>query len=232
MGVGSGNGGRRGQMQRKRTWQTLKCTAASLVMVGLSGCPEPHSKSPNILSTKALPVSQTESDAATEDRTEPQPVNFEVCGELPSWQRPEPEIQTAELSKHPRYSNGLEEAPLKDLSERFWRESVITFTTYGLSARLEPIYLTGVWTAIDTMAACYEGDRPNNINQGQLAEVWLIGYQVTRLQWSGEHYQIMVEPTPQGLKFIQFQRFETNTTLPIVVQEANGAEVETTSGDW
>ncbi|MBE7381698.1 MAG: hypothetical protein F6J95_009850 [Leptolyngbya sp. SIO1E4] len=220
-------------MKRKQTWQTLKLATVGLVMLGLSGCPEPSSPtlSHPVSATEAIPVAQAATSPAVGGDAGPQSVNFEVCGYLPDWERPDLETQTAELNNNPRYAGELDEDPLKSLSEKFWNEFIFTFTTYGLSARVEPTYLSGVWTAIDGMEACHGGDRPEAINQGQWAEMWLIGHQVLSIEWSGDHYQITVESTPRGLQFVQFERFETNGTLPIVVVEINGTEVAAISGD-
>jgi hypothetical protein len=182
--------------------------------------------------SKVIPVVQSESSAIALAEIPPQAVEFEVCSSLPDWQRPELAGQLAELNNNPRYGEALQEAPLQELFDKFWHESVITFTTYGLSARTEPIYLSGVWTAIAAMDACYEGERPEAINQGQLAEMWLFGHQITDMVWTGTEYQVTVESSAQGLQFVQFERFESAETLPLVVIEANGDKLTVASGDW
>lgn len=212
----------------------MKLGVMGIAILGLSGCPEaPPAILSNQASSSTIPVSQTAIAPMPGAETETQVVSFDVCSDLPDWERPDPDIQRTTLTSNPRYSNGLlDEEPLHSLSEKFWNESIITFTTYGLSARTEPIYLSGIWTAVEALDPCYEGDRPEAINQGQLAEVWLIGHRVVTIEWSGDQYQIVVEPTQQGLQSIQFQRLEANETLPIVVIETNGAEVAFASGDW
>ncbi|NER81652.1 MAG: hypothetical protein F6K42_19230 [Leptolyngbya sp. SIO1D8] len=221
-------------MKPKKTWQILKLGALSLATFVLTGCPETQTSIlPETDSTPAIPVAQAAiAPTSTINGLEPQAVSFEVCGNLPDWQRPDLETQTAELNQNPRYIDALSEEPLSSLFEKFWNESIITFTTYGLSARVEPIYLSGVWTGIEAMETCYEGDRPDAINQGQLAEIWLIGHRIINIDWSGDQYQILVEPTSQGLQFVQFDRVENNTALPILVLETDGAEMAVTSGDW
>lgn len=157
---------------------------------------------------------------------------YDVCGELPDWERLSLEEQTAALMDNPRYGEAIAIDPLKSLFEKFWHESLITFTTYGLSARTEPINLSGVWTGVEAMSACYEGDRPANINAGTLGEMWLIGYQIVDFSWTGEAYRVTVEPTETGLRFVQFERLDRGASLPMLVQEAGGDELTVASGDW
>jgi hypothetical protein len=220
-------------MRKTPIWPILKLGAWGLGVLALGGCPD---SSQTLLSqasdANVIPVVQSKSTAIALAEMPPQSVEFEVCSHLPEWQRPDLEGQLAELANNPRYGEALNEEPLKELFDKFWQESVITFTTYGLSARTEPIYLSGVWTAIAEMDACYQGDRPEAINQGQLAEMWLIGHQVTDMVWTGTEYQVMVESSSQGLQFVQFERFESADTLPVVVIEANGEEITVASGDW
>jgi hypothetical protein len=159
-------------------------------------------------------------------------VTYEICGDIPSWQRPEATSYRAALEANPRYGEGLQEEPLKSLYDKFWTQTIFAFTTYGLSARMEPVLLSGIANSIEEMESCYEGDLPESINSGSIAEVWLLGYQVTGIQWTGQTYQITVEQTPQGLQFVQFERQETDTFLPIVVVQADGQEVAVASGDW
>ncbi|MEM1279313.1 MAG: hypothetical protein AAF827_18445 [Cyanobacteria bacterium P01_D01_bin.6] len=205
----------------------------TLVSLSLGGCPQPQSFTESPRDHKAtISVRQPASTAAVIPTSTPQAITYSVCGEIPDWERLSLEAQTAALMDNPRYGDALTTDPLQSLFEKFWHESLITFTTYGLSARTEPIYLSGVWTGIEEMSACYEGDRPTAINAGEVAEIWLIGYQVVDFTWSGETYQLTVEPTSTGLRFLQFERVEGNGTLPIVVLESTGHELTVASGDW
>jgi len=219
-------------MQRRKYWQELRLGVLGWGLVGLSGCLQTAPSEPPVATPQTIPIAQTEPAPTALANPEPRSVSFHVCGNITDWERPDWEEQTAELASNPRYADGLETEPLKSLFDKFWTESVITFTTYGLSARVEPIYLSGVWTVIDAMDACYSGDRPDAIVQGEMAEMWLIGHRVVDMTWSGDQYQVTVEPTVQGLQFVQFERLETSNTLPIVVLAVDGTEVTVASGDW
>jgi len=220
-------------MQRMNAWSTVGRILVMLGAVGLSGCPQvPPLAATQSAPEAAIPVKQNAAtDTAIADYP-PAVVSYEVCGEIADWERLSLAEQTSALMENPRYGAELETEPLQELFEKFWNESLITFTTYGLSARTEPVELSGVWTGIDAMSACYEGDRPTAINAGELAEMWLIGYQVVDFVWTGDRYQITVEPTTTGLRFIQFERLEAEAALPLVVLETNGAELTVASGDW
>jgi len=220
-------------MQSKISWSTVGLSLGVLSTVGLSGCPQvPPLAATQFASDDVIPIKQiAATDTAIADYP-PVAVSYEVCGEIADWERLSLAEQTTALMENPRYGADLETAPLQELFDQFWNESLITFTTYGLSARTEPIDLSGVWTGIEAMGACYEGDRPTAINAGELAEMWLIGYQVVDFVWTGDRYQITVEPTTTGLRFIQFERLETEAALPIVVLETSGAALTVASGDW
>ncbi|MGD1941292.1 MAG: hypothetical protein ACFB0G_08255 [Leptolyngbyaceae cyanobacterium] len=220
-------------MWKRIAWQRLSLGALSLGTLGLLGCPAGSqlslSQSPD---PTMMPVVQSEGTETAIAEQPPQPVEFAVCGEIPDWERLSLAEQTAALTQQPRYGEAITSEPLKSLFDKFWQQSVISFTTYGLSARTEPIYLSGVWTGIDAMENCYEGDRPEAINQGELAELWLIGHQVVDITWADEAYQVTVDTTTTGLQFVQFDRLETGETLPLVVIESDGGQVAVASGDW
>ena len=179
-----------------------------------------------------MPVMQSEGTETAIAEQPPQSIDFVVCGAIPDWERLSLAEQTAALTEQPRYGEAITAEPLKSLFEKFWQQSVISFTTYGLSARTEPVYLSGVWTGIDAMSGCYEGDRPEAINQGELAELWLIGHQVVDITWANDAYQVTVDTTTTGLQFVQFDRLETSEILPLVVIESDGDQVAVASGDW
>lgn len=220
-------------MQTWFSWSKLGIIGLAISSLGLGGCPQSHSLANSSTAQEGVipTVQPTSTETAIAD-SPPRTVPYEVCGAIPDWERLSLEEQTAALQENPRYGEELATEPLQGLFEKFWNESLITFTTYGLSARTEPVYLSGVWTGIEAMSACYEGDRPAAINAGDLAEMWLIGYQVVDFVWTGETYQVTVEPTPAGLRFIQFERAEGDATLPLVVLETDGNELTVASGDW
>jgi hypothetical protein len=222
------------QMKKRFPWQAVGVSTLIFSILGLYACPgvQPMSGAAPTSSEATIPVAQNPSTDTAIVEFSAQTVAFEICGDSPDWQRLELSEQTDALMANPRYGEALTEEPLKGLFEKFWNESVITFTTYGLSARTEPIYLSGVWTGIEAMEACYEGDRPEAINQGELAEIWLIGHRILDITWTGSTYQISVESSATGLQFVQFKRIEEKATLPIVVIENGGNEVTVASGDW
>ncbi|RZM74433.1 hypothetical protein [Leptolyngbya iicbica] len=220
-------------MQTGFSLSTIGFAGLLVGSLGLAGCPSLHrlAESPSS-SAQALPVVQSGPTQVAIATAPPTAIAYDICGEIDDWQRPSLEEQTTALQENPRYGEALATEPLQSLFEKFWHESLITFTTYGLSARTEPIYLSGVWTGIDEMSACYEGDRPTAINAGERAEMWLIGYQVVDFTWTGDQYQMTVEPTTTGLRFLQFERVESAATLPLVVLENTGATLTVATGDW
>jgi hypothetical protein len=164
--------------------------------------------------------------------SEPQVLPYEICSEVSGWQRPTPTQQQQVLASNPRYQGGLDTPPLQGMADRFWEESVIAFTTYGLSARTEPVNLSGLWTIADDMWTCYEGDRPEAINQGEWAELWVIGHRVVSLAWADGQYLLTVVPTGSGVQFVQFPRQEQGESLPLMVTTAEGHTLSAVSGDW
>lgn len=201
--------------------------------LGLVGCPQGDVQA--IAETKQVqPTAAVQTAAASKPLPVPEQrvVPYEICRELSDWERPSLDTQQQALAANPRYSEGLDQEPLRSLSEKFWTQPIIAFTTYGLSARMEPINLSGVWTIADETWTCYEGDRPDVINQGEMAELWVIGHRVASLEWSEGQYLLTVVPTGPGIQFIQFERQEHDPTLPLAVITADGETVSAVSGDW
>jgi hypothetical protein len=132
----------------------------------------------------------------------------------------------------PRYGAALAEEPLAEVVKAWWSHQVFSFTTYGLSARTDPLYLSGIWTAMDDTWNCYNGEQPERINNGDLAEVWLIHHQLLGLQWQDNQYVMLVEPTPSGLQLLQFPRREQNQSLPLTLVTAAGEVLAVMAGDW
>lgn len=159
---------------------------------------------------------------------------FEVCSESPAWVRPDESEQMAYLEEMPRYGTALEQAPLRAVFENFWTESVFSFTSYGLSARQEPIYFSGLWTLLESdpiLDNCYNSDRIAQINDGQLAEIWVIGHRVRSVQWTGDRYVILVEPTATGVQFVQFPRQDHKPQLPVQVITEEDVELNVVSAE-
>lgn len=159
--------------------------------------------------------------------------DFLVCSETNNWQRPSPEQQQKQLAEDDRYDGLLQDKDFQQLANQFWQHNVLSFTTYGLSARMEPINLSGLWSVSDEIwANCYSHDEGSAINEGTLAEAWLMHHKVVDLQWQDDHYVMVVEPSNQGMQVVQFARRETEANLPLTVITPQGVEVDIHNADW
>lgn len=161
-----------------------------------------------------------------------QEARVNLCVDLPDWQRPSEQTQRKQLEQMERYDGFLQEETLESLVKDWWTYEAFSFTTYGLSARTDPHYLSGIWTALEHIWGCYEGEEPEQINNGDLAELWLINHQLVDLQWQNNQYVVTVEPSTRGLQMLMFERRENYETLPVVIVTADGQEVASMSGDW
>ncbi|MEM6451394.1 MAG: hypothetical protein AAF703_13895 [Cyanobacteria bacterium P01_D01_bin.105] len=159
-------------------------------------------------------------------------LDYEVCAAVESWQRPTEAVQAKRLGADARYREALQTGSLKVAATRFWDHSVVSFTTYGLSARMEPENLSGVWTAIDEMTNCYSLENTVAINEGNRAETWLLNQRISSLEWQGDRYVMTVEPALSGLQVIQFDRTEKLASLPLEVVSLGGDSISVISGDW
>lgn len=180
-----------------------------------------------IPSTPTSSVAQAQSD-------DPQGIALPVtvCLDIPNWQRPSSHTQTKHLQAMPSYGNALEEEPLATMVKDWWSHDIFSFTTYGLSARMDPLYLSGVWTALESTWACYDGSQPEQINNGELAEVWLLHHRLLGVTWDDTQYVITVEPAESGLQLVQFPRQERDQSLPITLMTVAGEVLAVMSGDW
>lgn len=171
---------------------------------------------------QATPSSSTEESA-----------EFLVCSEAADWQRPSQDQQQKQLAADERYGALLQDKDFQQVAEQFWQHDVLSFTTYGLSARMEPINLSGLWTVSDDVwTRCYSHDEGSAINEGSLAEAWLMHYHVVDLQWQDDHYVMVVEPDSQGMQVVQFTRHEAEAELPLMVVTTQGTVVEHHNADW
>lgn len=159
-------------------------------------------------------------------------LSVEVCLDLPDWQRPTSHAQQKHLQTMPQYGVALQSEPLLSVAKDWWSHEIFSFTTYGLSARTDPLYLSGLWTVVDQTWACYEGNQPEAINQGQMAEVWLMHHRLLGVQWQQDHYVMTVEPAASGLQLVQFPRQEQSASLPITLMTLAGDTLAVMSGDW
>ncbi|MFQ4135240.1 hypothetical protein PGN35_002875 [Nodosilinea sp. PGN35] len=155
-----------------------------------------------------------------------------VCAHLPDWQRPSEVAQMKQLEAMPHYGEALHSDPLAALAKTWWSHEIFVFTTYGLSARTDPLYLSGVWTAMDDTWDCYSGDQPEQINQSELAEMWLLHHRLVGLEWQDDQYLVTVEPVGSGLQLVQFPRQERGQSLPLNIVTTTGQALAVMSGDW
>lgn len=173
-------------------------------------------------------------DLAAPKQLDQQPgaIAVNVCLSLPDWQRPSEATQLKQLETMPNYGPALETDPLADIAKAWWEHTIFSFTTYGLSARTDPLYLSGVWTALDDIWNCYNGDQPEQINRGELAEMWLLHHRLVGLEWRDGQYLATVEPLSSGLQLIQFPRQESGQGLPLSIVTTTGQAIAVMSGDW
>lgn len=210
-------------MSKFAKWKQL-----GLVILGayvVSGCPS--SAVSNVLGEGSLSQEAIAQEAPADDT-----VSFDVCAAVETWQRPSDTEQSKQLSADPRYSQALQEGPLKAASTQFWSHEAVSFTTYGLSARMEPEMLSGLWTVSNELGGCYGAENTVAINEGDRAETWLLNQSITNLQWEDGRYVMTVEPAATGMQVIQFDRVEDLASLPLDIVTASGESVAVVSGDW
>lgn len=156
-----------------------------------------------------------------------------VCSEAADWQRPTTEQQQKQLTTDARYGELVNDKEFQAFAQNFWHHDALSFTTYGLSARMEPVNLSGLWSvADDVWHRCYSENEGNAINAGDLAETWLMNYQVVDLQWQDDHYAMVVEPKARGMQVVQFARQENAADLPLTITTRQGDVVEHYGADW
>lgn len=235
-------------------WEKMKrYRHIGIVLLGaylVSGCPSPSASS--LLASSGATANSTQAAvaantlvpmaAATADQRQAAnavAVNFDLCADVEAWQRPSEADQSRQLASNPRYAEAADSDPLKRASREFSDHAVISFTTYGLSARMEPITLSGVWTVADDLWGCYSPETTAAINQGFKAEAWLLNQRICDLKWQGDRYVMTVEPADTGLQVVMFDRVDGGSAatdqpspLPLDVITVAGDPVTVTSGDW
>jgi len=199
-----------------------KLVGCSLAMLASSGLG---------LALESQSATRAQVSGAIAIAVQPADISFEVCGEAQNWIRPTQADQLKKLQSLPRYAGNPASRPLQSLTQRFWRQDVFSFTQYGLSLRLEPIYLSGLWTVQDTLWKCYNSTSVTQINAGKTAEVWVLSHRVTRIQWTGEQYIMTVQPAQTGVQFIQFPRREARSSLPLKVITEKGTKLTVVAGN-
>ncbi|MBX2863730.1 MAG: hypothetical protein KTR27_09245 [Leptolyngbyaceae cyanobacterium MAG.088] len=159
--------------------------------------------------------------------------DFLVCGEATDWQRPSRDQQQKQLASDERYAPLVQDKDFQQFADQFWQHDVLSFTTYGLSARMEPINLSGLQSVADNIwTNCYSHEEGNDINAGNLAEAWLMHHQVVDLQWQDDRYVMVVEPSNQGMQVVQFARHDSEVLLPLTVVTPDGNVVAHYAADW
>ena len=173
-------------------------------------------------------LAQLDSDSAESTSL----TGVELCVDLPNWHRPSEQTQRKRLTETGRYDELWQDETLMSLAKDWWTHDFFSFTTYGLSARTDPHYLSGVWTALDHLWDCYDGEQPQRINNGELAELWLINHRFVDIEWRENQYIVTVEPGSSGLQLLYFRRQENHDALPVVITTPNGETLNIMSGDW
>ncbi len=158
-------------------------------------------------------------------------IAFEVCSASPAWVRPESKVQKQHIQSTGRYSDAKTNREIQNLTQQFWSRNVILFGSYGLSARVDPIYLSGLWTIPNTLDSisnkCYDSrQRIVDLNSGKIAEVWLLLHKVKSVKWLDNRYVMVVQPTNQGAQFIQFRRVEQQPIPLLQIITEDGKELE------
>ena len=156
---------------------------------------------------------------------------FEVCSTSPAWVRPAIEAQTQQIQSTGRYPDAKTDREIQKIIKQFWTRNVILFANYGISARVDPIYLSGLWTIPNTIDRisnkCYDSkQRIADLNSGKTAEVWLLLHKVRSVRWLDNRYVMVVQPARQGVQFIQFVRVEQQPTPSLQVISEDGRELE------
>ena len=153
-------------------------------------------------------------------------ITFRTCNPSPTWVRPSLNEQQQQLESLPRYGSQLNSEPLKSEFADFWNHEIFSFTSYGLSARIEPINFSGLGRIAEPLLDCYDSTVAEQVNSGEMGEVWLLSHKVTNLQWSEGEYVMVVESQEEGMEIIYFPRQETETSIPLRVVTEDGEEVE------
>ncbi len=235
-------------------WEKMKrYHHIGIVLLGaylVSGCADPSASSllvssgATVHSTQVVVAAHTLAPTAAETADQRQAanalaVNFDLCADVEAWQRPSEAEQSRQIASNPRYVEAADSDPMERASGQFSDQAVISFTTYGLSARMEPITLSGVWTVADDLWGCYSPETTVAINQGSRAEAWLLNQRIRDLKWQGDRYVMTVEPADTGLQVVMFDRVDGGSgatdqpsPLPLDVVTVAGEPVTVTSGDW
>lgn len=204
----------RGKIMKGRSLFSLTIGLTILCAWSLSVFAESRQTTQRLNHSNHLPNTQAQSRRR---------IQFQICSESQSWVRPTEAEHIARLKSLPRYAG-------HEVNSRFWTDNIFLFTSYGLSARHEPIFMSGLWTIEDSAFQCYNPQGiSQKINSGELAEVLLLQHKVKKVEWQDNHYIMVVYPVEKGVQFIQFPRVERQFPLILKVVAENETELATLS---
>ena len=148
-------------------------------------------------------------------------LSFEICSESTTWERPAEQEQSAKWWSSGRYAGGNEKVIKYPWTHNF-------FVVYGsASGEYDITNLSGLWTLPgDVRAKCFEPERHDAIFRLQTAEVWVLLHRVKTIKRVGIYYVIIVEPTEEGVQFVQFARPECHLPLTLYFVTEEGQEIE------
>lgn len=192
-------------MKSKKWWQLIAC---SLIFA------------PIFAHTVYSQLSSSASDAEVSSV-----LTANICTDIANWDKPSLDAQIKTLSENQRYGEEIDQPPLQELFSQLWNHQVFVFTEYGLSARIEPIYLSGVWTVFDRIWNCYSEEQIEALNSSQKAEIWLLGAKFMSLKWENQQYYLTVESREKSFQIIQFERQENESLLPLNVVNTDNKNI-------
>jgi hypothetical protein len=158
-------------------------------------------------------------------------IAFGVCSSFPTWVRPAIDSQHQQIQSTGRYPDAKTNREIQNIIKQFWTQNAISFGSYGISARVDPIYLSGLWTMPNTLDRisnkCYTSKQQiAGLNSGKTAEVWLLLHKVRSVKWLENRYVMVVQPVRQGAQFIQFARVDRQPIPSLQVITEDGKDLE------
>lgn len=222
-------------LANNRSFQIFKWVGLALSLVGVVACSEAidlgqisHSAS-SVVSEASIPPGDATTHLLSQTA---EALVFTLCFESATWRRPSVENQLAQLEAMPRYGSAIYQEPLKSVFDGFVAYEVVSFTSYGLSARLEPLYFSGLGTVEADVLGCYDGNQPEAINNGETLELWVMNHRVEAIGWTGDRYRVTASPTDGGMQVIFVPRREQSLSPLIEVVTPEQVLIPSTSGDW
>ena len=145
---------------------------------------------------------------------------FEVCGESSTWRRPSEEEQRKTWWTFPRYSSAKQ-----DFVKWPWTHNL--FVIYGdADFEFDILNLSGLWTLpAGIRDQCVELKHLDAILKLDKAEVWILLNRVKSIKRLDDDFAVVVEPTSNGVQFIQFPRPRRAPSVLHFVNES-GKEIE------